>query len=147
MGSATDVLKSIVKIWHMCTIQEALFKRVMGLEGPISLRKSFCTGYLVSIIFRSDLGSAYDDLKSPFNSSELLLKDRNEDPFPLQGNLRQKWVACEQMVRIQRQCQDLLKNTHLREPERVMIGNFLLISQGLNRQMEKYLKKAKSFNI
>jgi hypothetical protein len=59
--------------------QESLFRSAMRLNTSCKLRKLFSNGYMMSLLFKKDLGSMYESVKSNLEDGELSSITRADD--------------------------------------------------------------------
>jgi hypothetical protein len=79
MSDARNMVKCVARIWRMYKRQESLFRSAMGLDLPSRLRRICSNGYMMSLLFRKDVGSIYESVKSVFDDGELSSITRSLD--------------------------------------------------------------------
>lgn len=71
----------MARIWRMYKRQESLFRSAMGLDVPSRLRRICSNGYMMSLLFKKDVGSMYESVKSVLDDGELASITRSVDDF------------------------------------------------------------------
>lgn len=61
--------------------QESLFRSAMGLDTSSRLRRICSNGYMMSLLFKKDVGSMYESVKSVLDDGELASITRSVDDF------------------------------------------------------------------
>jgi hypothetical protein len=79
MNEARDIIQCVARIWRMYKKQESLFRSAMRLNTSCKLRKLFSNGYMMSLLFKKDLGSMYESVKSNLDDGELSSITRADD--------------------------------------------------------------------
>ncbi|SDE45228.1 hypothetical protein SAMN04487996_10586 [Dyadobacter soli] len=75
------MVKCMARIWRMYKRQESLFKSAMGLDMSSKLRRICSNGYMMSLLFKKDVGSMYESVKSVLDDGELSSITRSVDEF------------------------------------------------------------------
>lgn len=79
MNDTRDIIQSVARIWRMYKKQESLFRSAMRLNTSCRLRRLFSNGYMMSLLFKKDLGSMYESVKSNLEDGELSNITRADD--------------------------------------------------------------------
>jgi hypothetical protein len=79
MNDARDIIQCVARIWRMYKKQESLFRSAMMLCTSCKLRRVFSNGYMMSVLFKKDLGSMYESVKSNLEDGELSSITRADD--------------------------------------------------------------------
>lgn len=79
MSDARNMVKCIARIWRMYKRQESLFRSAMALDLPSRLRRICSNGYMMSLLFKKDVGSIYESVKSVLDDGELSSITRSAD--------------------------------------------------------------------
>lgn len=61
--------------------QESLFRSAMGLDMSSRLRRICSNGYMMSLLFKKDVGCMYESVKSVLDDGELSSITRSTDEF------------------------------------------------------------------
>lgn len=81
MSDAGNMVKCIARIWRMYKRQESLFRSAMALDMSSKLRRICSNGYMMSLLFKKDVGSIYESVKSNLDDGELASITRSVDEF------------------------------------------------------------------
>lgn len=81
MSDAGNMVKCIARIWRMYKRQESLFRSAMALDMSSKLRRICSNGYMMSLLFKKDVGSMYESVKSNLDDGELASITRSVDEF------------------------------------------------------------------
>ncbi|ACT96773.1 hypothetical protein [Dyadobacter fermentans] len=81
MSDARNMVKCIARIWRMYKRQESLFRSAMALDMSSKLRRICSNGYMMSLLFKKDVGSMYESVKSNLDDGELTSITRSVDEF------------------------------------------------------------------
>jgi len=81
MSDASNMVKCIARIWRMYKRQESLFRSAMALDVPSKLRRICSNGYMMSLLFKKDVGCMYESVKSVLDDGELSSITRSADEF------------------------------------------------------------------
>lgn len=81
MSDARNMVKCIARIWRMYKRQESLFRSAMGLDMSSRLRRICSNGYMMSLLFKKDVGCIYESVKSNLDDGELSSITRSVDDF------------------------------------------------------------------
>lgn len=81
MSDAKNIVKCVARIWRMYKRQEALFRSAMGLDTSSRIRRICSNGYMMSLLFKKDVGSMYESVKSNLDDGELSSITRSTDDF------------------------------------------------------------------
>ncbi|MGV3600840.1 MAG: hypothetical protein ACO1N1_06520 [Dyadobacter fermentans] len=79
MSDAGNMVKCIARIWRMYKRQESLFRSAMALDMSSKLRRICSNGYMMSLLFKKDVGSMYESVKSNLDDGELASITRSVD--------------------------------------------------------------------
>jgi hypothetical protein len=79
MSDARNMVKCIARIWRMYKRQESLFQSAMSLDLSSRLRRICSNGYMMSLLFKKDVGSMYESVKSVLDDGELSSITRSID--------------------------------------------------------------------
>jgi Ca2+-binding EF-hand superfamily protein len=79
MDEAKDIKQGVARIWRMYKRQESLLRSAMGICTSCKLRRVFSNGYMMSLLFKKDLGSMYESVKSNLDDGELSAITRADD--------------------------------------------------------------------
>jgi len=71
----------MARIWRMYKRQESLFRSAMSLDMSSRLRRICSNGYMMSLLFKKDVGSMYESVKSVLDDGELSSITRSVDDF------------------------------------------------------------------
>ncbi|MCF0071052.1 hypothetical protein LZD49_11260 [Dyadobacter sp. CY261] len=81
MSDASNIVKCVARIWRMYKRQESLLRSVMRLDIPSRVRRICSNGYMMSLLFKKDVGSMYESIKNNLNDGELSSITRSVDEF------------------------------------------------------------------
>lgn len=81
MSEVRNMVKCMARIWRMYKRQESLFRSAMGLDMSSRLRRICSNGYMMSLLFKKDVGSMYESVKSNLDDGELSSITRSVDEF------------------------------------------------------------------
>ncbi|WP_353721072.1 hypothetical protein [Dyadobacter sp. 676] len=81
MSDARNIVRCVARIWRMYKRQESLFRSAMGLDTTSRLRRICSNGYMMSLLFKKDVGSMYESVKSNLDDGELSSITRSADDF------------------------------------------------------------------
>lgn len=79
MTESRNIVKCIARIWRLYKKQESMFRSAMGLDVPSRLRRICSNGYMMSLLFKKDVGSMYESVKSSLEDGELSSITRSAD--------------------------------------------------------------------
>lgn len=79
MSDARNLVRCIARIWRMYKKQESLFRSAMGIDMSARLRRICSNGYMMSLLFKKDVGNMYESVKSILEDGELASITRSAD--------------------------------------------------------------------
>ncbi|KQS30945.1 hypothetical protein [Dyadobacter sp. Leaf189] len=79
--SSRDIVKCTARVWRLIKKQEELFRSVMGLEISAALRKTCSNGFMISLLYKKEMGALYESVKCNLNDGDLasITRSKNDD--------------------------------------------------------------------
>jgi len=77
--NSLDNVKCIARVWRLTKKQKELFKALMGREISSNLRRVCSNGYMISLLYKKEIGNLYEAVKCNLNDGDLVSVTRNMD--------------------------------------------------------------------
>jgi hypothetical protein len=66
-----NIVKCVARVWRLIKKQQELFRLLMGLNIPATLRKTCSNGYMISLLYKKEIGELYESVKCNLNDGDL----------------------------------------------------------------------------